>query len=110
MTYFYSHIISMETVIDALDQMELEDHHRVHLANMIDACVHNLILDVILSQLSAADKKVFLARLLENPQDKKILEFLNAKIDKVEDQIKKVGEDFKHELHKDIENSFVLKP
>lgn len=108
MTYFYWRIISMETIIDALDQMELEGHHRVHLANMIDACMHNLILDVILSQLSLADKKVFLAKLLEDPQDKKLLEFLNAKIDKVEEQIKALCEDFKHELHKDIEYSLQL--
>lgn len=109
MTYFYSHIISVEAVIDALDQIELEDHHRAHLANVIDACMHNLILDRILSQLNPADKRVFLAKLLEDPEDKKLLEFLNAKIDKIEEQVKTLCEDFKRELHKDIEYSLQLK-
>lgn len=109
MSYFYSHIIEIESVISALDELNLKDDHKSHLASLIDSTIHQTILDVILSKLSSDDKKAFLWRLRENPQDKKLLEFLNDKIDNVEEEIRQAVKEVKKELHKDIKQAQRIK-
>lgn len=101
MKYFYSHLIEIESIITELDKLDLSDDQRIHLANLIDSSLHHIILDAILSQLKEEDKRVFLRHVHENDHDK-IWQFLNEKIDNIEDKIKKVAEDLKGELHRDL--------
>ena|SRR3989344_2440612 len=108
MKKFYSHIIEMESVFVELDKMDLEDYERVHLAKLIDSNLHNSILEVILSELSEEDKYIFLKYLSKDKHDK-LWEHLNSKVDNIEEKIKKVAEDLKVELHKDIEESKKIK-
>lgn len=81
-----------------------------HLTSLADSTVHQTILDLILSQLSHADKIVFVRMLNDNPRDYRLLEFLQDKIDKIEDQIKQTARKVHEELHEDIKQSQRLNP
>lgn len=102
--HFYTHLIEIESVLIELDKMELDDHQRRHLASLIDANLHNAILDTILAHLSEHDKNIFLKHLTENDHER-IWQHLNIKIESIEDKIKKTADDFRKELHEDIKIS-----
>lgn len=101
MQRFYSHLIEVESLIIELDKMDLTEEQKISLANLIDSSLHNTILDAILSEITEDDKRVFLGHLNKDEHDK-IWEFLLERIDNIEDKIKKVAEDLKDQLHKDI--------
>lgn len=104
MKYFYTHLIEIESLIIELDKLNLSEDQKNHLTSLIDSSLHDTILDAILSQLSEADKIIFIKGLEENNHDK-IWQFLNTKIEKVEDKITKAAEDLKKELHEDLKKS-----
>lgn len=101
MKQFYSHLIETESIIVELDKLDLSNDQRIHLATLVDSSLHHVILDAVLSELSEEDRRVFLRHVHENDHDK-IWQFLNEKIDNIEDKIKKAAEDLKGELHKDL--------
>ena len=74
---------------------------KVHLTSLLEANIHSTIVHNILSELSEEDKKVFLKNLVNN-KHQKTLDHLGAKIEKLEDKIKKSVEDLKKELLKDL--------
>lgn len=98
---FYSHLIEIETIISELDKMDLSNEEKLHLANLLDSSLHHTILDAILSQLQDQDKRVFMQHVTEG-NNEKIWQFLNNKIEGVEDKIKKAAESLKAELHRDL--------
>lgn len=102
MKFFYSHLIQIESVITELDALDLAPEQKNHLAKLIDSSLHHVILDAILSELPLSEKRVFLNHLKEDDHGK-IWQFLNGKIDKIEDKIKKAAESLKDELHKDLQ-------
>lgn len=101
MKYFYTHLIEIESIIVELDKLDLTSEQKVHLTNLIDSSLHHTVLDAILSELSPQDKKVFLNHLQEDDHSK-IWQFLNEKVDHIEDKIKKTATDLKIELYKDL--------
>lgn len=101
MKYFYTHLIEIESLIVELDKLDLSLEERAHLASLVDSSLHHTILDVVLSQLSEEDKRVFLNHLQKNDHDK-IWQFLTSKVDKIEEKIKVAAEDLKKQLYKDI--------
>ncbi len=103
-TYFYSHLIETESLIVALNELELSEEEKIHLIGIIDSSLQHAILDAVLSELSEADKKIFLNHLADEDHEK-IWQFLNGKIEHIEDKIKKVAEDLKQELHRDIKET-----
>lgn len=100
-SFFYSHLIEIETITSELGKMDLSEEEKLHLAELIDSSLHHTILDAILSQLQDQDKRVFL-RHVTSGDDLKIWNFLNGKIEGVEEKIKKAAESLKGELHKDL--------
>lgn len=104
MKQFYTHLIEMQSLIVELDNMTLTDAQKIHLTALIDSSVHHSILDAILSQLKDGEKVIFLNHLKENDHGK-IWQFLNSRIDNIEDKIKKTAKELKDELHKDIRRS-----
>lgn len=102
--YFYSHLIEIESIIIELDKFDLSMEQKVHLSNLIDSSLHHIVLDAVLSELTPTDKKVFLNHLKEDDHSK-IWQFLDGKVDKIEDKIKKVAEDLKVELHQDLKKA-----
>lgn len=99
--FFYSHLIEIESIVVELDRMDLTKEQKAHLASLIDSSLHHSVLDAVLSQLSPQDKKVFLNHLKESDHGK-IWQFLNEKVDNIEEKIKKAADDLKAEMRKDL--------
>lgn len=105
MRYFYSYLIEIESLIGALDELNLKDHHKHNLAALIDSSLHYTILDAILSELSEEDKKYFLKRLSKDPESLELMDFLNSRVDKIEDKIKSSAKQLKEELRREIKEA-----
>lgn len=102
--YFYTHLISVESLIVELDQLDLSESEKKHLADLADSTLHQSILDAILSQLNDEDKHLLIKHLHSGEHDR-IWEFLNSRIDGVEEKIVNVADGVKKELHKDIKEA-----
>lgn len=100
--HFYSHLIETSVLSLELGEMDLSKEERIHLVALIDSNLHSVILDVILSELSEKDKKIFLAHLATNDHDK-IWKHLRASIKNIEEKIQKTADNLKEELYKDIQ-------
>lgn len=107
--YFYTRIINIESVLEQLHSLELSEEEKVHLAALIDSSLHHTILDEVLNNLNEEDKKLFLKLLAKEEEHEKIMEFLNNKVENVEDKIKKVADDLVVEIHKDIKQAKEIK-
>lgn len=106
--HFYSHLIEIESLSVELDQMDLSETERAHLASLIDSNLHHTILDAIFSELSEDDKQELVEKIGASDHDK-IWEFLNKRVDNVEEKIKKAVKELKDELHKDVKRSKTLR-
>ncbi len=102
--HFYSKLVATDSLVEALNDLDLSDDQKSHLLGIVESSLHHAILDAILSELSEKDKEIFLTYITENDDDK-IWKFLNAKIDKIEEKIIKTAEGLKKELHQDIEET-----
>ncbi len=102
--FFYSHLIEIESVVSELDKLDLSVEQKTHLTGLIDSSLYHAILDAVLSELTPADKKIFLNHLKEDNHGK-TWQFLNGKIESIEGKIKKVAEDLKAELHHDLKEA-----
>ena len=102
--HFYSHLIETSEISLALGDMELSKEERLHLLSLVESNLHHLILDVVLSELSEEDKKVFLEHVATNSHDK-VWELLNEKAENIEEKIKKAAQDLKKELYTDIQEA-----
>lgn len=98
---FYTHLIEIESLIVELDKLDLTEEQKIHLAGLVDSSLHHTILDAVLSELSPEDKRVFLNYLNEDDHGK-IWQFLNNKVDNIEEKIKKTADDLKEELKRDL--------
>lgn len=101
---FYTHLIEIESLTIELDRLDLTQEQKVHLASLVDYSLQHTILDAILSELSESDKRVFLLHLKDNDHQK-IWQFLNGKIENIEEKIKKAAEGLKQELKEDIKKA-----
>lgn len=101
--YFYSHIITTDSLHIALEHLEVSEAEKEHLEMLIDSSLYHTILNAILDELSEDDKKLFLEQLLSENDDE-ILAFLQKKIDNIEDKIKSAADGLIDELHKDIKD------
>lgn len=102
--HFYSHIIETSHITLSLGDMELSREERLHLLSLIESQLHHVVVDAILSELSEEDKRAFLSHLASEDHDR-IWNFLNTKVEHVEEKIKKAAEDLKKELHKDLKKA-----
>lgn len=102
---FYAKMIDIELLINSLRELDLSDSERAHLAGLIDSSLHSVILDEILSNLSEEDKRLFLEKLESKKSHDEIIEFLNSRIDKVEDKVKTVSDQLVAELHADLKEA-----
>lgn len=99
--YFYSNLISFESLEKDLETLNLTKQEKQELMDIAHTHTHQQIIASILSQLSEADKKKFL-ELLAYRQDEKIWKHLNEKVEKIEDKIKDASQSVKAELRADI--------
>lgn len=99
--FFYHDIVDLEWIGEELDMLPLSKEEKAELAAMAHLHLHEAILDAVLSELSERDKKVFLAN-MHYDTNEKTWKHLNENIGKVEDKIIKISEALKAELKKDL--------
>lgn len=104
MRQFYTHLVEIQSIIVELDKMDLSSDEKLHLAHLVDSSLHHTILDAILSELPEEDKKIFIRHLHEDNYDR-IWQFLNDRVDNIEEKIKKAAEDLKYEIHEDLKKA-----
>lgn len=102
--HFYSFIVETDTLFMEIDSLEISTNEKDHLKALAESHIHHNVLDVILSELSPADKKVFLER-MESKHQENIWSFLHEKIEDVEEKIKQAAHEIKRELHKDLKEA-----
>lgn len=106
---FYTKIIKIESVIEQLHNLDLSDEERIHLANLVDSSLHHIILNEVLTNLNDDDKRTFLKLLHQDPESEQLMEFLQEKIENIEEKIKKVSEELVLQMHKDIKEAKNIK-
>lgn len=104
MKKFYSHLVEIESLTVELEELDLSEKQRMHLAQLIDTSIHHTVLDAIFSELSDKDK-IELFKHLTSEDNEKIWQFLNSRVDNVEDKIKKVADELRDQLKKDIQEA-----
>ncbi len=102
MKVWYQKIITIEPILKELNEMDLSEEERAHLSELLDSSLHHAILDEILSNLNEEDKKLFLKMLHTDSDNEKLVEFLNEKIDHIDDRVKKVADDLVKEMHSEV--------
>lgn len=104
MKKFYTHLIEIESLTVELDELDLSEKQRLHLAQLIDTSIHHTILDAIFSELSDQDKIELFKHLISGDNDR-IWQLLNSKVDNVEEKIKNVADELKIQLREDIKQA-----
>lgn len=108
MKHFYSHLIEIESLTIELDKIDLADHEKDELAQLIDRNIHNTVMDAILSKIPDSEKRKF-AEIANSKDHKKIWEFLQSKSDNIEEEIRKAAREIKKKLHEDVEEAKKLR-
>ncbi len=106
--YFFSHLVDIQSIHLKLLDLDLEDEEKTELVQLAHDTLHYEIINAILSELSQADKKIFLRQMTLDDQHA-IWRFLNKKVANIEGKIKQITDDVVLELHADIQESKKLK-
>jgi hypothetical protein len=99
--FFYTHLVETSDISLKLTEIDLSEDEKTHLVSLVEANIHSVIIDTVLSELSKEDKKIFLKNLVSNNHEK-TWEHLRSRIGKAEDKIKASVEELKKELLEDI--------
>ena len=99
--HFYDSLIETTDITIELAQMNLLPDERLHLISLVQANIHTVVVDTVLSNLSEKDKKIFLKNLVSN--DHEIIWSHLKKAENIEEKIKLAVKKAKNELLKDIE-------
>jgi len=99
--HFYDSLIETTDITIELAQMNLLPDERLHLISLVQANIHTVVVDTVLSSLSEKDKKIFLKNLVSN--DHEIIWSHLKKAENIEEKIKLAVKKAKNELLKDIE-------
>ena len=102
--HFYTTIVNVDEVIAGLDVLDLSNAEKKELTDLAHLNLHTAIIDAVLSELTDADKKIFL-ELLVRDEHEKIWKHLNEKVENIEDKITTAGEQVKKELRQDIKKT-----
>ncbi len=88
MKLFYDHlIISIGPVYAEIEKLKVKNAQKKQLRQIVDETIHHTVLDTILNRLDKKHHKKFLRRFHASPHDQKTLEYLQDKIEDIEDQI-----------------------
>lgn len=99
--HFYHSIVSMEALRVRLDLFELSPEEREKLMEVAERTLHHSILNLVLSELSEQDKKLFLSHHASENHDE-IWSLLNSNVKNIEKKIKTVADTVSNKLHKDL--------
>lgn len=99
--HFYHHLITIDSIYGALDDLDLTVEERKELIDIAESGIHHLIVDTILTELSEEDKKIFLTNMADENHDE-LWKHIKGKIDKTEEKIQIAVDGLLVDLHKDI--------
>jgi hypothetical protein len=68
--HFYEHLIQINEITLDLGDLEMSQEERLHLLSLLEANIHNAVLQAVLSELPGEEKKVFLSNLVLNDHNK----------------------------------------
>jgi hypothetical protein len=102
--YFYSHIVEIKSVEEALAALELDAQERDELIVIVESSIHHIVIDLVLTELPHEDKRLFLKH-LNDDEHENIWRFLSMRIERLEDRIKEAVNSYKKELHEDIKEA-----
>lgn len=102
--HFYHSIVSMDSLQVRLDLTEWSDDEKAALMDLAERTVHHSILDLVLSQLSDDDKRLFLEH-HAHERHEAIWALLQNRIGSIEDKIKKTADDVTKKLHSDLKKA-----
>lgn len=108
MKRFYSHVVDWNQVIVRMEELEIDEHDRIALSNLLEETLHSHIIAAVLDELSEKDRENFV-RLLRDGDDTKIWEFLDKRVLNIEDRIKKAADELEEKIHEDIKEAKELK-
>lgn len=103
MSYFYSHLINIELLFSKLEDVELREEQRAHLAALIDSTIYHAVLDTVLSHLKKEDKMIFIEMIRTSNDHGKMMEFLTVKIENIEGKIIETTNNIQAEFIEDLE-------
>ena len=109
MIYLFKEHIKIESLLIELEELDFSADEKMHLARLIDSSLHLTILDEILSNLNDEDKRLFLKKLHENSQKEELINFLNSKIEKIDQKIRSIADQLIIQMHKDIKEAKKLR-
>jgi len=102
--HFYSHLIETSDVTVELAELELAPDERIHLTSLMEANIHSVVIDTVLTSLPDEEKRTFLKNLVSNDHDE-IWNHLKSKNKEMEEKIIRSVDNLKRELFKDIKES-----
>ncbi len=102
--HFYHSLVTIEPVHTLLVDLDLSDAEKQELIIIAEENLHYTILDVVLSELSSDDKRVFFLHVTHGDHDR-VWTFLHEKTEHIEEKILKAAEDFFTLLAEDVKES-----
>lgn len=100
--HFYTHLIDLDALYVRINALSITPEEKTHLISLVDSHVHNTILDLILSELSEEDKKLFLTHMVSS-NDSEVWDMLRKKVEGIEKKIQQAVDTLRDELHSDID-------
>jgi len=86
---FYSHILTIEPVHNKMLELELQDHEREELINILHSHIHITVIDIILSELDEGKKNEFLHLVGVKESEDEAWNFVIAHIEEGEEKVKR---------------------
>lgn len=105
MSYFYSHIIEIDSLTSDLESINLSATQKKHLGLLIDSSLQGLVLNAIFNELSLSDRKILINMLRDETAKEAIMEFLSSRVEDVETKIRQIALKLKEELHADVKEA-----
>jgi transposase len=101
--HFYSHLVELSDITIDLGDLEITPEERLHLISLLEANIHNTVINTVLSQLRESEKRIFLTNLVKNDH-KEIWKHLvlNSKDieEKIKAEVKKLIKEMKIDIKK----------
>lgn len=101
--HFYSHLVSIDSVLIEIGTLEVTYEEREHLRNMAESTIHYAIMSEVLEDLTPEERKVFLQHVMKGEHDK-VWKLFDKKVEKIEEKILRASDEIKSILLQDIEN------
>lgn len=99
--HFYHSIVSMESLRVSIELFEFEKDEKEKLMELAERTLHHSILDLVLSELSDPDKKLFLEH-HASERHQEIWRLLNSKVNNIEKKIRFEADSVAKKLHADL--------